>query len=68
MKRRFPPRLKPQAVGGGMNLPMVMAIHEADGQNVTVQEEIAYSLATGGGKPGQGYPCVMIYEDTDDCK
>lgn len=53
---------------GGGNVPMVMAIHEADGQNVTVQEEVAYSLVTGGGKPGQGYPCVLIYEDTDDCE
>lgn len=42
---------------------MVMAIHEADGQDVTMQEEIAYSLVAGGGKPGQGYPCIMVVDD-----
>lgn len=41
----------------------VYAIHEADGQDVTMQKEVAYSLATGGGKPGQGYPCVMVADD-----
>lgn len=34
---------------GGGNIPMILAIHETDGQDVTVQEEIAYSLVTGGG-------------------
>lgn len=37
-----------------------LAIHEADGQDVTIQTEIAYSLTVGGGKPRQGYPCVLI--------
>ena len=39
------------------------AIHEADGQDVTMQEEVAYSLVCGGGKPGQGFPCVMVVQD-----
>lgn len=42
-----------------------MAIHEADGQDVTMQKEVAYALATGGGKPGQGYPCILIINETD---
>lgn len=32
---------------------MVLAIHEADGQNVTVQKEVAYSLVAGGVSPGK---------------
>lgn len=49
---------------GGNNVPLILAIHEADGQDVTVQEDIAYALVTGGRKPGQGYPCVLVsYED-----
>lgn len=43
-----------------------MAIHEAEGQNVTVMNEVAYSLVTGGGKPGQGYPCVLIVGDSEE--
>ena len=42
------------------------AIHEADGQDVTMQNEVAYSLTSGGGKPGQGYPCVLVVKDEDD--
>ena len=45
---------------------IVLAIHEADGQDVTMMEETAYALVTGGGKPGQGYPCVMIIDETDN--
>lgn len=45
---------------GGGNVPLILAIHEADGQNATMMEEVAYALVTGGGKPGQGYPCVLI--------
>ena len=48
---------------GGGNVPLVLAIHEADGQDITMQEEVAYALVTGGGKPGQGYPVVMVIED-----
>lgn len=48
---------------GGGNVPIVIAIHEADGQDITMQDDVAYSLVTGGGKPGQGYPCVMVIED-----
>lgn len=43
----------------------VMAVHEADGQDVTLQHEVAYALVTGGGKPGQGYPCILIVYDED---
>lgn len=42
------------------------AIHEADGQDVTMQNEVAYSLTCGGGKPGQGYPCVLVVKDDKD--
>lgn len=44
---------------------IAMAIHEADGQDVTMQNEVAYALVTGGGKPGQGYPCILIINETD---
>ena len=50
----------------GGNVPLVLAIHEADGQDVTVQEEIAYALASGGGKPGQGYNAVLITESSEE--
>lgn len=43
-----------------------IAIHEADSQRVTLQTEIAYSLVTGGGKPGQGYPCVLLVYGKSD--
>ena len=33
---------------GGGNVPLVLAIHEADGQDVTVQKETAYALTSGG--------------------
>ena len=47
----------------------VLSIHEASGQNVTFQKEIAFALVTGGGKPGQGYPCVLIlYEETSNAE
>lgn len=39
---------------------VVLAIHEAGGQDVTMQKELAYSLVSGGGKPGQGYPCIAV--------
>ena len=43
----------------------VLAIHEASGQDVTFQDDVAFALVSGGGKPGQGYPCVLIiYEGT----
>lgn len=45
-------------------MKMIYAIHEADGQDVTMMLETAYALSGGGGKPGQGYPC--IFEDDDD--
>lgn len=31
----------------------VYAVHEADGQDVTMQKEVAYSLATGGVNQGK---------------
>lgn len=51
---------------GGGNVPLILAIHEADGQDVTMMEETAYALVTSGGKPGQGYPCVLILNDQGD--
>jgi hypothetical protein len=50
----------------GGNVPLVLAIHEADGQDVTMQKETAYALTTSGGKPGQGYPCILIADETDN--
>lgn len=45
---------------------MTIAIHEASGQDITLQIETAFALVTGGGKPGQGYPCILVIdEDTD---
>ena len=51
---------------GGGNVPLILAIHEADGQDVTMMEETAYALTTSGGKPGQGYPCILITDETDN--
>lgn len=46
---------------------LVFSVHEASGQDVTIQEELAYSLVTGGGKPGHGFPCIMeLYDDRTD--
>jgi len=42
----------------------VLAIHEASGQDITFAD-VAFSLVTNGGKPGQGYPCVLIEVDND---
>lgn len=39
---------------------IILAIHEAEGQDITFLDDIAYSLVSGGGKPGQGYPCILI--------
>lgn len=39
----------------------VYAIHEASGQDLTFSEK-AYALVTNGGKPGQGFPCILISE------
>lgn len=33
---------------GGGNVPLILAIHEAEGQRVTMQEETAYALVGGG--------------------
>lgn len=38
----------------------ILAIHEASGQDVTFQDNVAFALVTSGGKPGQGYPCILI--------
>ena len=45
---------------------IVYAIAE-DGQGcMAMSREMAYTLLTDGGKPGQKYPCVLIeYERTD---
>lgn len=51
---------------GGNNVPLILAIHEADGQDVTMMEETAHALTTSGGKPGQGYPCILMVKDDED--
>lgn len=45
-------------------LMKAIAIHEASGQDITYSE-VAFSLVVGGGKPGQGYPCVLVEVDND---
>lgn len=52
--------------GGGYVPMIVIAIHEASGQDVTLMEDVAYSLVVGGGKPGQGYPCVITEIDDEE--
>ena len=42
-----------------MTNSLSLAVHENQRGDVHVDAEIAYQLTTGGGKPGQGYPCVM---------
>ena len=38
----------------------IISMHEASGQDITFQHDLAYSLTSGGGgKPGQGYPCIV---------
>lgn len=36
----------------------ILAIHEASGQDITWQNDIAYSLVTGGGQTGTG---ISVY-------
>lgn len=47
------PTLTSRMGTGGNQVNAVLAIHEADGQDVTVQTEIAYSLVTGGVSRGK---------------
>lgn len=35
------------------------SVHENQVSDVTITEELASTITTGGGKPGQGYPCVL---------
>lgn len=35
------------------------SVHENQLSDVRLQEELAYTMTTGGGKPGQGYPTVL---------
>lgn len=37
---------------------VVLAIHEASGQDITFSN-VAFALVAGGGKHGQGYPCIL---------
>lgn len=41
------------------------SVHENQVSDVTITEELASTITTGGGKPGQGYPCVL--EEKSDC-
>lgn len=72
-RRKHQPNADGQSRNWGGQMPIiVLAIHEASGQDITFSEQ-AFSLVTGGGKPGQGYPCILIevkdavvhYERTD---
>lgn len=42
------------------------SVHEADGQDVTLIKETAHAVVTGGGKPGQGYPCILRILSADE--
>ena len=56
----------PASMGmGGGYVPMVLAIAEDGRGCVTVQNERAYTLCVGGGKPGQCYPCVLVVENDE---
>ena len=41
------------------------SVHENQVSDVTITKELASTITTGGGKPGQGYPCIL--EDKSDC-
>lgn len=46
---------------------MVFSIHEAEGQDITFQDDVAYSLVTGGGQTGTGISVrigYLLYQDT----
>lgn len=47
---------------GGNNIPLVLSVYENGGANVSLSNKCG-ALTTGGGKPGQGFPC--IYSSTD---
>lgn len=47
---------------------LVYSVHEDQHANVTILENMHYCLATMGGKPGQGYPCVLTVEREYDEK
>lgn len=35
------------------------SVHENQVSDVTITKELASTITTGGGKPGQGYPCIL---------
>ena len=35
------------------------AVHENQRGDIHIDQDLSYQLTTGGGKPGQGYPCVL---------
>ena len=39
---------------------VVYGVHEGSGGEVHIAEELSNCMTTGGGKPGQGFPCVFI--------
>ena len=43
--------------------PIVLSIAENQQACVTLHEENINALSVGGGKPGQGYPCVLVRID-----
>ena len=49
--------------GRGDSAPCV-AFSEYDG-DIKTQDELAYTLTTGGGKPGDGYPAIMTMKGDD---
>ena len=40
--------------------PIVLSIAENQQACVTLHEEKANCISVGGGKPGQGYPCILV--------
>lgn len=45
---------------------VVYGVHERSDGECSLNEGVCNCLTTGGGKPGQGYACVLIEDDTKD--
>lgn len=46
---------------------VVYGVHEGSGGECNINEEVCNCMTTGGGKPGQGYPCVLIEGADKNC-
>jgi hypothetical protein len=50
----------------GGHPPIVLSVAENQQACVTLREEKINALSAGGGKPGQGYPCVLVRDERED--